>query len=113
MSENLGMLAMNVLNTVMYGVIFVACWAYLNRVHPMRVTQLLAFGLTAAGAAGSALDLWTSLPNTEGIWHVMFRAGVACIAVLHFGLDRRRPEAKPAECPTGPHLFERRTTKVL
>lgn len=107
------------LDSFFYAVIFIACLSYLNRVHAHKFSHSLAFGLTAAGAFGSFCDLWSAAPSGDGEWHIMFRAGVAAIAVLHFGLDRRRA---PASCLSvandpkhdkPPHTFERRFNRVL
>ena len=106
------------LDSFFYAVIFIACLSYLNRVHAHKFSHSLAFGLTAAGAFGSFCDLWSSSPSGDGEWHLMFRAGVAAIAVLHFGLDRRHatsPCASIAHDPgreVPPHTFERRFRKV-
>jgi hypothetical protein len=107
-----------VMNSVIYLAIAVACVSYLNRVHAHKISHSFAFGLTAAGAFGSLIDLWRATPSMDGEWHLMFRAGVAAIAVLHFGLDRRRSGSvcapqKHEELPDRqPGTFERRFNRV-
>lgn len=91
---------MMVLHTLLYALIFIACLTHLNRVHGLGIARTTVFSLTIAGSGGSAIALWCPrIRGDEPWWELMFHAGVAGIAIFHFGIDRRKKPVCPPNLP--------------